>query len=209
MRKFNSIYSIFLFNMIPVAGVLWFNWRVFDMFWFFWLETLVISFFDSIKILFSQYGRTESEHRLNYRAAIKFFIIRFIIFWFYLIFLVVFIGIMGKTSKGSDMFRTLLFQDLVFNLSILLLIIVQINHLVKDFFMEKKHLQTAADSFSAVFDSRQIFMHIAIIVCAFLNMFLSDETFVKFSVTLVFCLLKFFFSYKYHQREEGSLMHSN
>src|SRR5690349_5047651 len=93
--------AILLFNIIPVIGVAYYNWSPFEMFWLFWMETLIISGFNTIRVLFSQgqhavAGTANSSTRLNFLPAIKYLFFRVLIFLFYALFIIVFIGFMSN-----------------------------------------------------------------------------------------------------------------
>lgn len=201
MKNASTVYSILLVNLIPVIGVLWFGWKVFDMFWLFWLETLILSVFDTIRVLYSQGGRTEEKLKLNYFPALRFFLLRLFIFCFYSLFIIVFIGIMGKSTPVENVFKTLLFMDLVFNLSVILIILAHVNFLLKDFFMTKKYVHSYVNQYVPIFDSRQLFMHIAVVVSAVMSTKFSSHEQATFFVILFFCLLKFAFTYYYERKE--------
>lgn len=50
----NPLITIILVNMIPVAGVLFFGWRIGHVVFLFWLESLMIGFFNLLRMLFAQ-----------------------------------------------------------------------------------------------------------------------------------------------------------
>lgn len=201
MKNASTFYSILIVNLIPVIGVLWFNWQVFDMFWLFWLEMLILSFFDTIRVLYSQEGRIEGKLKLNYFPALRFLLLRLFIFCFYSIFIIVFIGIIGKSTPVKNVFKTLLFLDLVFNLSVILIILAHVNYLIKDFFVTKKYVHSYINQYVPIFDSRQLFMHIAVVVCAMISTYFSSRENATLFVILFFCLLKFAFTYYYEKKE--------
>ena len=88
MNKPVVIFFIVVFNLVPIFGVVFFNWQPFEAFWFFWVETLIISFFNSIRIVFSQNQQqatlnTGSPRMYHISKAIKYLLIRIGIFLFY------------------------------------------------------------------------------------------------------------------------------
>ena len=45
-----SIFILILANSLPLLGILFFSWDVFSLLFLYWLETIVIGFFNVLKI---------------------------------------------------------------------------------------------------------------------------------------------------------------
>src|SRR5690606_16224586 len=94
---------ILIFNIVPIIGVAWYNWSPFEMFWLFWVETLIIAVFNAIRIAYSQGQEpgkplTNQSLQLNIASAIKYMLMRLGIFLFYSIFIITFIGVLGSNK---------------------------------------------------------------------------------------------------------------
>jgi hypothetical protein len=167
------------------------------MFWMFWLETLIISFFDSIRILFTETKEWQiSFAHLNWARATKFLIIRVAIFFFYSLFIIAFVGIVRNDSDDRmKVFYTLLFHNTLFNISILLIFLIQLNRLIKGFLMSGNYRFSRISDYTAIFDARQIFMHIAIVLGSVVSMILFKGKYGTIALAVTFCLLKIGFEY--------------
>lgn len=172
MNPTNSKLAIVLLNCIPILGVAFYGWAPFEMFWLFWVETLILSFFNAIRIFFAQNNAANTpfvagKNKFNKQMSIRYLMMRIGIFLFYSIFIIAFIGTLGSRESGLDILGTILFQDLLFNLALVLILVNQIFYLIKFYFMNNAFYYDDPKMYAAVFDGRQIVMHIAIIVGSF------------------------------------------
>ena len=215
MNKPVVIFFIVAFNLVPIFGVVFYNWQPFEAFWFFWVETLIMAFFNSIRIIYSQNQQpattsTPSSLVYHFNKGIKYLLIRIGIFLFYSIFIIAFIGfIANKNADKSTVLSTLFFQDRFFNLSLLISIFSQTYYLVFYFFRNGTFITARPDSYAALFDSRQLVIHFAVVLGAFGSMFLSKSTyFGNYSNIFIISLLCFckcaaeLFNYKTAAAEE-------
>jgi len=182
MDKKTSILLIVVFNLIPIIGVAAFNWQPFEAFWFFWVETIVIAVFNTIRIIFSQ-GQTASTVNTNrplvyhLKKGITYLIIRIAIFLFYAIFIITFIGFVANVNKDKEaVISILLFQDKLFNTGLLISIFTGLYYLIMGFFRTGAFYTSSPDSFTALFDGRQLVIHVAIVVGAMGSIFLARNT---------------------------------
>ena len=112
---------IIISNLFPLYGVLKFNWTIFSVVYIFWLEMLIVSTFLLLKILFSQ-GDSNATFASKLILATKFFVFRTGIFFFYLLFIVVFLGFLvtGKEDfKNAGIFQTMTLQDPFYKITLL------------------------------------------------------------------------------------------
>jgi len=196
MNKTVVIFFILVFNLVPIFGVIFFNWQPFEAFWFFWVETLIMAVFNCIRIVFSQNQQpatvnTGSPLVYHIRKGIRYLLIRIAIFLFYTLFIVTFIGFVANNNadKGSVL-TTLLFQNRFFNLSLLISIFSQGYYLVFYFFRNGAFFTAKPDSYAALFDSRQLVMHFAVVLGALGSIFLIKNTsFGSYSSAFIISLL--------------------
>jgi hypothetical protein len=133
-----SLLAIILANLVPLAGVLFWGWTVFSVVFLFWLESLVIGFFNVLKMLFAQ-GTVENlamNHKPQNSGCAKLFMIPFFTVHYGMFMLVqgIFIFIfLGKDLKTEP--------DIATNLHLVLgrffwwaFIILIINHLISFIF---------------------------------------------------------------------------
>lgn len=196
MNKHVVIFFIVAFNLVPIFGVVFYNWQPFEAFWFFWVETLIMAFFNCIRIVFSQNQQPaivniDSPLVYNVSKGIKYLLIRIGIFLFYSIFIITFIGFIANPNadKGTVL-GTILFQNRFFNLSLLISIFSQSYYLIFYFFRNGAFVTAQPDSYTALFDSRQIVIHIAVVLGVFGSMYLVKNTsFGNYSSALIISLL--------------------
>lgn len=177
-NKLLLIPMLIIANLYPLFGVLQHGWTLFSVVYIYWLEFLIITFFEGLRILFSA-----KDARISILAKIilwvKFILIRIFIFAFYLLFIVVFLGL-GKMNTGEDKqlidfaqtitlssyyFRMALFQFFVYNL---------LDFIVKFFATGEYKKETAFDNYN-FFDRRIIVVHLSIFIGAFIYTFFVDK----------------------------------
>lgn len=90
----NPLITIILVNMIPVVGIFFFGWRIGHVVVLFWLESIMIGFFNLLRILLAQ-GRDENKPAKKAGTA--------------LFFLVHYFGFM--LAQGIFMFAAVLSKD--------------------------------------------------------------------------------------------------
>ncbi|MCY7293652.1 MAG: DUF6498-containing protein [Ferruginibacter sp.] len=196
MKKPVVIFFIVAFNLVPIFGVVFYNWQPFEAFWFFWVETLIMAFFNGIRIVFSQNQQPATAHTgaplvYHINKGVKYLLKRIGIFLFYSIFIIAFIGFVANNNadKGT-VFTTLLFQNRFFNLSLLISIFSQGYYLIFYFFRNGAFFTARPDSYAALFDSRQLVMHFAVVLGAFGSIFLLKNTsFGNYSSAFIISLL--------------------
>lgn len=180
-RKISILFIIF-FNLIPVLGVASFNWQPFEAFWFFWVETIIIALFNTIRIVYSQ-GQLPPDVNINkplvyhLNKGIKYLLIRIAIFVFYAIFIITFIGFVANVNKDKEaIISTLVFQNKLFNAGLLISIFSQGYYLFMSFFRNGAFYTSTPDSFASIFDGRQLVIHVAIVIGALGGIFLAKNT---------------------------------
>jgi hypothetical protein len=203
------LFTILLFNIVPVLGVAFYGWSPFEMFWLFWMETLIISLFNTIRVAFSQ------EHekgtvvegvpiRFRFLPAFKFLLLRIFIFLFYSVFIVVFIGFIANEKDPVQMVRTLVFQNLLFNLALLLSICTNAYYISRYFFANGAYQYSKPGDYPGILDSRQLIIHIAVIGGAVGATFLFDKAentqYASVWVIGIFCLVKCLFEIALYKR---------
>ena len=196
MNKPVIFFFIIAFNLVPVFGVFFYNWQPFEAFWFFWVETLIVAVFNCIRIVFSQSRQqppVNASQPLTYNInkGIKYLLIRIGIFLFYSVFIIVFIGFVANThADKGNVLGTLLFQNRFFNLSLLISFVSQGYYLVFYFFRNGAYITALPDSYTALFDSRQLVIHIAVVLGALGGVFLvKNTTYGNYSSIFIISLL--------------------
>ena len=205
-----NIITITIFNLVPIIGVAFYSWSPFQAFWLFWMETLIISFFNAIRIMFSQQRTAFVKGQavgieLNIASAIRYLLVRIAIFFFYSIFIVAFIGFVAHQEKDPvQVVQTLAFQNHLFNLALLLIFCTNTFYLIKYFFFNNAYLYANKKQYSAFFDGRQIVMHIAVVVGAVGAVFLfkgSASQYASVWIIAILCVIKSVFELLFLNKE--------
>ena len=194
---------ILLFNLVPIAGVAYYDWSPFEMFWLFWMETLIIAFFNSIRVFYSQGMEAHSntlgiQTKHHFLPAFKYLLARIFIFFFYSIFIIAFIGFVAHKEKSTaHVFSTIIFQNKLFNLALLLCVSSQTYLLVRYFFMNGQYFYSLPGNYAAIFDGRQIVMHIAVVLggvgAVFFFKNAGNSNYASIWIISVFCAIKCIF----------------
>ncbi len=116
MTNRKKITSQIVMNTIPLLGVIFAQWSIFALIYSYWLETLSIVFFNTIKILTAQKSSQKAPH---IKKALFNLMINLGELFFYLIFIVVFIGgIISTKHEGMNFINYLAFIDNNFKIMI-------------------------------------------------------------------------------------------
>ena len=203
MNKRISILFIIVFNLIPILGVAFFLWQPFEAFWFFWVETLIMALFNAIRIVYSQGQVSENADTLqplvyHLKGGLKYLAIRIVIFLFYAVFIITFIGFVANVNKDKvTVLTTLLFQNKLFNAGLLISIFSQGYYLITGFFRNGAFYTSSPDSYAAIFDGRQLVIHVAIVIGALGSIFLEKNTsfgnYGNIFIISLLCICKCFF----------------
>jgi hypothetical protein len=160
-------------NIIPFLGVVFFNWSVFALLYAFWLETLGLSFFNSIRICFAS---KEAWSVTQLKKALQFFIFRIGILLFYVIFLLVFVGIDISGKQGGVNFAMyLLFLDIPFRITILSFFFIKLLELLYHYFYLVERKVSTPTDFYKFLDARLIIIHVVIVLGVFAFMFFNEK----------------------------------
>ncbi|RYD71555.1 MAG: hypothetical protein EOP53_23500 [Sphingobacteriales bacterium] len=189
------------------------------MFWLFWMETLIISFFNAIRIVFSQgnpVGQpyTSQPLRFNMSKGLKYLLGRFLVFLFYSLFIIVFIGFIAvPKSDGIHVAKTLGFQNLLFNLALILCFVTQAYYLSRYFFMHGAYYYSAPEHYPMIFDGRQIVIHVAIVLGALGSTFLfknvSNPRYAAIWVIATLCIVKCIYELWFLRSPDAAVQASN
>jgi Family of unknown function (DUF6498) len=203
MDKSINLALIIIFNVVPIFGVAFYNWQPFEAFWFFWVETLVIAVFNTIRIVFSQAQpateiNTKRPLVYHLNKGIKYLLIRTAIFFFYAIFIIVFVGFVANTNKDKGtVLGTILLQNQFFNVGLLISFGSQCYYLITGFFKNESYFTASPNEYTAIFDGRQLVIHVAIVLGALGSMFLTKQTalgsYGNIFIISLLCICKCFF----------------
>ncbi len=178
-------------NFIPLFGVIFFNWSIFALIYTYWLETLGITFFNSIMILTAQNSPEKPPH---IRKALLYLLFHAGILIFYMIFIITFIGLMvAEKQEGTGFVNYLAFIDRSFRFTILGMFTVQLFALINNYFLSGLYKTFKPDAYYMVFNVRSVMIHLVIILGFFAFNYMSKTTNTRYGIiafALVFVLIK-------------------
>ena len=191
MTKQNNAALQLAMNFIPLFGVIFFNWSIFALIYSYWLETLGITFFNSIMILTAQNSSEKPPHIKN---ALFYLALHAGILVFYLFFIVIFIGFMvAEKQEGIGFASYLAFIDRSFRLTILGLFAFQLIRLINNYFLSGLYKTFKPDGYYMIFNVRSVMIHLVIILGFFAFNYLSKMINTRYGIiafALVFVLIK-------------------
>lgn len=160
-------------NFIPLLGVMFFDWSVFALIYAFWLETLGISFLNAIRIFTAKKDNTGGFY---WFTALRYLFVRCGILLFYMIFILVFIGVqISTTQSGSNFASYLLLDNPTFRLTVITFFLIKSIEMVYHTFVKGERFETSAKDFHPISDGRTIVIHLVIVLGVFAHQFFSEK----------------------------------
>ncbi|MCB9033915.1 MAG: hypothetical protein H6553_08770 [Chitinophagales bacterium] len=173
MKKSNQWkLGLLVANLFPLVGVLEQNWSLFIVLYIYWFETLIQSFFNAVKII------STPNYVGKWSKGITYFIVRFGVFIFYSIFLIVFIGFLEQTDEGRmQNLMAIAFKNKLVNITILNFIIFNLFDYIFNYklSLSAEEKQMTIKKYTVFFNARTLVMHIVIILCAIVYSFLANK----------------------------------
>jgi hypothetical protein len=170
--------SILLTNIIPFMGVFFWGWSYFSVLMVFWFETLWHSFFVALRILTAKQNPKQKQlfRIYKFRMAISLILIRTGVLLFYLIFIVLFIGMQATSTESmvnamGNMFhgqRYMLWAFAGFTMA-------GIIEFMFRYYLTGEYKETSPDEQFQVVDARFVVIHLVIILGFFAAEFFSKE----------------------------------
>ncbi|MBU0980767.1 MAG: hypothetical protein KJ709_08235 [Nanoarchaeota archaeon] len=191
-RKYLSIYFLVAANLLPLLGVLFFNFSIASILILYWSESVIIGFFNVLKIILARIETHTSGHLVKL-FLVPFFMIHYGAFMLvHLVFLVA-IGLVSSKLQNLNLSRLLLDVAIGF-------VLLSASHAYSFYanYIKKKEYNQA-DIIKLMFQpyARIAVMHVTIILGAFVVMSLKKPSF----FLLPFLLLKIFFDVIWHMKE--------
>jgi len=160
-------------NLMTLMGVIYLNWSVFALIYLYWIETLLYTLTNTVKILTAQGGKETAPH---YRMAFRYFRFNIGLLLFYFIFIVFFIGLMvAEKQEGSNFVVYLFFRDAGFAAGVISFIILKIAELTVTYFLSGHYKKAKPEAFNSFFNVRLILIHIIIVLGVFAFIFFSNK----------------------------------
>lgn len=172
LQKRFPLLIIILLNLIPVYGMFFLKWSIFSVLYFYWLETLVTSIFNALKMAYAAKEITGSRTKM----ILQYLLFRVAMFFFYLIFIFVFVGMIIATKEQlGDNLKTILFLDKTFNWAVVGMILSYGFNLTFNYILNDEYKQFSPNDFNIIFDFRTGIMHIVIVLGAVIYGFMEEK----------------------------------
>jgi len=131
---------------------------------------------------------------MRIKRGLGFFMFRTFIFFFYMIFIVVFLGVLvsAKDKEGiKNMAQTMHLTSATFLISMLGYFMEHAVEFVKEFILNDRYKTSRPEEHSQFIHSRILVVHVVIILGTFLHMFLTEKAGLSQRITMVILVLLF------------------
>jgi hypothetical protein len=161
-------------NFVPLLGVIFMDWSVFALFYVFWLETLGLSFFNSLRIFFAE-GSEESGPHL--KKALTYLLFRIIILGFYLIFILLFIGFQmaSKQGEGHEWLMYFLLIEPSFKITVISFFLIKLIEFIYFYFVKNEKEMAYPEKYASFFDARLVVIHVVLVGGFFIFEYTSEK----------------------------------
>lgn len=186
---------IIITNLFPLYGVLKYNWTLFSIVYIYWLEMLIISTFQLLKILIAK-GDPAATFFSKISLGVSYFIFKTFIFFFYLLFIVVFLGFVTASHDKNEsikMLETLFLRNEFFKTALFNFFVYNLLEFLVFFIVDKQYKTSKPDDNYIIFDAHMIVVHIVIVLGTFLNQFVLDKLKLDHKTSMFICVSLFVF----------------
>lgn len=168
-----GIWLQLVMNIVPFLGVVYYDWSVFALLYSFWLETLAMSFFDAIRIVFASGSETKGPH---ISKGIGFLLRRVGILLFYMVFIISFVGFMvsGKQAGGNFAVYLVLAED-TFRITVVTFFLIKLAELVFQYFLKGEYKTAIPETYYDLFSRQLIVIHLVIVLGVFAYQFFAEK----------------------------------
>lgn len=182
-------------NLFPLYGVIRYNWTIFSVVYLYWIELLIASTFSLLKIITAQ-GDPKATFFSKLELAIKFFVIRTGIFFFYLLFIVVFLGMLsgiksGDSTDAVNMMDVLLFKGSFYRITLLSFFLYNLVEFIVLFLLNDTYKKETPQDNYVVLDVHILVVHIVVVLGTFLYQGVTDKLHWNHKNAMIACVSLF------------------
>ncbi|MFN8260562.1 MAG: DUF6498-containing protein [Chitinophagales bacterium] len=195
-RNRNVMLPLIIFsNLFPLYGVIHYNWTIFSVVYIYWIELLINSTFRLLKIIGAQ-GDPEAGFAEKLSMGIKFFLFRTGIFFFYLIFIVTFLGLMvnakaDDTSSAMSMFDVLFFKGTFYRITLLSFITYNLVEFLVLFILNGAYKTLKPQDNYEILDMHILVVHIVVVLGTFLHQAVTENLHWNHKNAMIACVSLF------------------
>lgn len=186
---------VIISNLMPLYGVINYGWTIFSVVYIYWFELLIITFFQFLKILLAE-GNTAVSFFVRCLIGIRFLFVRIGIFLFYLLFIIVFLGLMANMkSENTDgiiqMGEAIFLKSDFFRITVLSFIFYNFLEFLLTYILTGKYKTANANDYSFFLDIRIIVVHIVVVLGTFLYKVVTDKLHFNQQYAMIACVSLF------------------
>lgn len=164
MTQENKAKSLHLaMNLTPLVGAIAFGWTPFSIVYSYWLESLGIVGFTSIKMIMS---KGDENMRFKFAKSVWHFIKYSFVLGFYMLFMVAFLGLFleDMSGKDPDFLDYLIFLEPSFRYAMLGLLATKTIYFYGDYVQNKKYETATHEELKKGTSSRMVTIHLVILL---------------------------------------------
>ncbi len=178
-------------NLFPLIGVAFYDLSFFAFFYLYWTETVLIGIFRWLKMIKANKqsqpnpnmtinGKPLSYKNVNSRVFMMgmYFFWRSFIMIFYLVFIIVFVGLWNAHDDDTRMefLSAITFSDRWMQITLLSYFLAQLVDFIF-YLRDAQYLNTSLQELANIFDARTIVLHVVIVLGVFLSQWVSENLF--------------------------------
>jgi len=165
-------------NLFPLYGVLMYNWTIFSVVYIYWIELLIVTFFQFLKILVAK-GEARWSFSVNLFIGFKFLLLRASLFFFYLLFIVVFLGFLvsAKDESGKsamNMFDVVFVKGSFYRITLLSFILYNLVEFIVLYIINNDYKTSKPTDHNNFLDMHILVVHLVVVLGTFLYQGVTD-----------------------------------
>lgn len=186
---------IVISNLFPLYGVMMYNWTIFTVVYIYWIELLIITFFQFLKILIAQ-GEPRWSFSVNLIIGIKFLLLRAGLFLFYLLFIVVFLGLLASAKDDSgksaiNMFDVVFFKGYFYRITLLSFTLYNLVEFIVLFILNNNYKTSKPTDYNNFLDMHILVVHLVVVLGTFLYQGVTDTLHWNHKSAMIACVSLF------------------
>lgn len=168
-----GIWLQLIMNLVPFLGVVYYDWSVFALLYSFWLETLAMSFFDAIRIIFASGSENKGPH---ISKGFGFLVRRVGILLFYMVFIISFVGfLVSEKQAGGNFAVYLVLADDTFRITVITFFLIKLAELIFQYFLKGEYRTALPETYNDLFSRQLIVIHLVIVLGVFAYQFFAEK----------------------------------
>lgn len=192
-RKQIILPLIILSNLFPLYGAIHYNWTLFSIVYLYWIELIIISTFSLLKIILAQ-GDVQITWFGKLKLAMRFFIIRSLIFLFYLSFIIVFLGLYSNLQHSENTIKNLeviYLKDTFYKITLLGFILYNTLEFVIFYILNNTYKTALPNDYYSILDVHIFVVHIVVVLGTFTYQWAVEKFHLSHRHAMIACVVLF------------------